>query len=281
MGSHHDIEYKLISLEKKLEALGHFPFQKEDRALYALAKYYYTKYPENIIVEDLMQRFPYERRQQVPKTQMSQAESIAYIIREVSSLGYIPGPTENRELYSRVKYCYEHYADCPKIIIFKEKFPWISKKKCSMFVGMDIGEKIDRLEQELRRFQEVPRTGYGIKYSDRTRLTGNVLRYYEKYSDHPKIKRLMMIYPTDKFYQQYVGKEKSYIDYISDCLDIYNELPGDKTLPMSRLYHTCLNLQCMLRQPNGDLNTAVAFVKELGDKNILSPRLQSIYERIK
>lgn len=281
MGSHHDFEYKLIALEEKLESLGHFPSQKEDRVLYANAKYYYTNYPENPIVEDLMRRFPRETSNpQSSHPKMSIEESISYIINKISSLGYIPGPTEDRALYSKVKYCYEHFADHPKIISFKEKYPLERKKKKSIFEGMDLDERIDRLEEELIKFQEVPHIMRYEEYSDRVRLASNALRYYKRLSEHPKIKRLMFLYPTDEFYKNSINRNQKCIDYIRRCIELYNELPGEKTLPMSRLYHTCLHRECKLRMSDGTLDPYVSFVKELGEQDILSPRLKSIYERI-
>ena len=121
MASAEKMREKLLELESKLEQYGYVPSQKEDRAVYANAKYYYTNYPNHPIVIRLMERFPIVHQRN--RTVMSRVDSIDYVYERITKLKYIPGPTEDRALYSRVKYLYEHYPNDIKISSLMRDYP--------------------------------------------------------------------------------------------------------------------------------------------------------------
>lgn len=140
MASRGTMEKKLALLERRLKAYGFVPSQKEDRALYANAKYYYTNYPHNPIVMRLKDEFPLNASRS--RQTMSREESIHYLQQELEKRGGIPGPTEDRALYSKAIYFYENYSDIPDVAGLMSKYPLIAQKKTSMFLGKTLDEKL-------------------------------------------------------------------------------------------------------------------------------------------
>ena len=88
MASRENMEKKLVLLEQRLKEYGRVPSQKEDRLLYANAKYYYTNYPLHPIVKRLMEEFPFETSRS--RQTMSREESIRYLQDELEQRGNIP-----------------------------------------------------------------------------------------------------------------------------------------------------------------------------------------------
>ena len=154
MASAEKMREKLLALEAKLELYGYVPSQKEDRAVYANAKYYYTNYSNNPIVARLMAKFPWGASKR--RNTLTKEENIAYIKDSLQSLGYVPGPTEDKALYCKVKYFYANYSEIPAIAELMEKYPLRKQKSPSMFLGMSFDEKVDLLEAALEKYQRIP-----------------------------------------------------------------------------------------------------------------------------
>lgn len=275
MASRENIESKILLLEQRLREYGHVPSQKEDRNLYARVKYYYTNYPHNPIIIKLMEEFPYESSHaRKGRKTMGHDESIEYITNELNKLGRIPGPTENRGLYSKVKYFYEKHSDDSRIKELKEKFPLIRKKAESIFKDMTLDEKIDLIEIKLAEYRRIPPTIL------RNKITSNVLRLYDQYPENLRVKRLMWLYPSQKFYDQTMDNVKSVVHYISKCYEFYGELPGEKSIPMIQLWIECKKCSFKLYSEDGNMNYTCKYVIDCIEKGIVNDMLLSIYDYI-
>lgn len=270
MASRENMEKKLVLLEQRLKEYGRVPSQKEDRLLYANAKYYYTNYPLHPIVKRLMEEFPFETSRS-PQT-MSREESIRYLQDELEQRGNIPGPTEDRALYSKIKYYYENYSYIPEVAELMAKYPLIAQKKPSRFTGMTFDEKVDLMEEYLRRKQT-----FGM----RSRMTANILRYYEKYSTHPRIAKLRMLFPNYKVYDELLTSCGNIVEYFKKCWILYGETPGENSIPMEILLKECRKVKYILTSSSGIENPEIRLVIELVEQGVASKHLQAIYERIK
>ena len=270
MASTEKLTEKLLSLESRLEALGYIPTQKEDRSLYANVKYYYTNYPGNPIVQRLMAKFPWGASKR--RNTLTKEENIAYIKDSLQSLGYVPGPTEDKALYCKVKYFYANYSDIPAIAELMEKYPLRKQKSPSMFLGMSFDEKVDLLEAALEKYQRIPPIFLN------NRFTSNVVRFYSRYPDHPRIKCLMMRFPTYEIYEQLMRDMGTLENYFNRCVEISGKLPGDKSIPMSNLAsiirHALSSHRSVSIVPEFEL------VKSLIERGYRSERLYGFYERI-
>lgn len=270
MASAEKMREKLLALEAKLELYGYVPSQKEDRAVYANAKYYYTNYPNNPIVARLMERFPIECQRK--RTVMSRADSIDYVCERISELKYIPGPTEDRALYSKVKYLYEHYPNDTKVSSLMRAYPLIRKKSPSMFAGMTFDEKVDVLEEHLIKHQRI-----SILFDD---VAPNILRYYKKYPKHPRIKKLMMLYPNYEIFDELIKQYDNIVEYFYTCIQQYNSLPGDKSIPFVELSKLCYKCNYQLISENGEPIHCTKLVVDLINKGFSSQTLNHIYNKI-
>lgn len=269
MASRVNMEKKLVLLEQRLEEYGRVPSQKEDRPLYANIKYYYTNYPFHPIVKRMMEKFPLVPSRK--RHSMSREESILYIQNELRQRGKIPGPTENRPLYFKIKYFYENYSYLPEIAELMEKYPLVAQKKPSQFFGMSFDEKVDIMEEYLRRKQT-----FGI----RSRMTANVLRYYKKYPTHPRIAKLRMLFPNYEIYNEGLTSCGNIVEYFRECWKAYGETPGERSIPMEILHKKCRKANYMLNSSLGIENSEIRLVIELIEQGADSKTLKSIYNRI-
>lgn len=270
MATRENMEKKLVLLEQRLKEYGHVPTQKEDRPLYANTKYYYTNYPFHPIVKRLMEKFPFETSRS--RQTMSREESIRYLQNELEQRGKIPGPTEDRALYSKIKYYYDNYSDLPEVAELMAKYPLIAQKKPSQFTGMTFDEKVDLMEEYLRRKQT-----FGM----RSRMTANILRYYEQYPTYPRIAKLRMLFPNYKVYDELLSSCGNIIEYFKKCWTLYGETPGENSIPMEILIKDCRKIKYMLTSSLGTVNPEIQLVIDLIEQGATSKQLQAIYERIK
>lgn len=206
---------------------------------------------------------------------MAREESIKFIIKRVKELGYIPGPSEDRALYQKVKYFYKNYPDNPGIESLMAQYPLVRKKSPSMFLGMTFDQKVDYLESFLIKYQRIPPI-----FLD-NRITANVLRLYERYPSEPKVRRLMMLYPSNEVYNRLISEYGTIVNYMKACIEHYSQLPGDDSIPMYELSRTCRASKYNPNFSNGEPNLAVLFVKEIAESNFRSERINKIYELIK
>lgn len=268
------MEKKLREIRFQLEAIGHVPSQKEDRALHASVKYYYDNYANNPLVIKLKQDFLFESA--CSRETMTRKESIEYIKSELERLGRIPGPTENRPLYQKVKYFYENHSDIPDIAELIQHFPLTPKKRESMFMGMSFEEKIDVLERYLRKVQSFA-TPFGL-----SRESANVLRFYMKYPDNPRIMKLKMLFPNYQIFHNIMGECGDDItEYFYRCYDLYGEVPGEKSIPMEELSSSCRKVHYILVANNGTINRQIQLVIDLVSKGVSSKNIEAIYNIIK
>jgi len=275
MASREHIDKKVDEIKLRLYELGHVPSQKENRVIYASVKYYYTNYPLHPVVRELMEVYPlsYSRSRET----MTHEESIAYLQTELSRLGKIPGPTENRTLYSKVKYFYENYSDIPEIAELMERFPLVKQKKPSVFVGMSFDEKIDWLESQLVKHQRIP----SIYTRDCKNVASNVIRLYKSFSDNERVRKLMYLFPTHEVFDRLIEEHRGLVNYIFKCVELYGALPGEKSIPMCELSSKCRSYNYRRVFRNGKLNPYIQLVISLREKGINSPRLESIFKSIK
>lgn len=263
------MEKKLALLEQRLREYGYVPSQKEDRALYANTKYYYTNYSSNPIVKRLMEEFPFERSRS--RQTMSREESIQYLQTELERRGKIPGPTEDRAFYTKVKYFYENYSELPEIAALIQKYPLVAHKKPSQFAGMTFDEKVDVMEEYLRKNQT-----FGM----RSRMTANVLRYYEQFPTHPRIAKLRMLFPNYKVCGEILASCGDIVQYFKQCFTMYGEIPGELSIPMGEFLRKCRAVNYCLVSPSGKVNPQIQLVIDLIDQGVTSNRLKNIYDRI-
>lgn len=268
MASRENMEKKLVLLEQRLKGYGYVPSQKEDRPLYANTKYYYTNYPSHPIVKRLMEEFPFETSRS--RHSMSREESILYLQNELEQRGKIPGPTEDRALYSKIKYFYENYSDLPEVAELMAKYPLVTKKKPSQFTGMTFDEKVDIMEEYLRSKQT-----FGM----RSRMTANVLRYYEQFPTHPRIAKLRMLFPNYRVFDEILEECGDIVGYFRRCFDLYKEIPGEQSIPMEIFRTECRKVKYRLTS-FGKMNSIIQLVIDLVEQGITSSQLNSIYSKI-
>ena len=277
MATRENLDKKLLLLEQRLHELGKVPTQKEDRALYANVKYYYTNYPNHPIVQRIKTQYPLNSSSsRKTRNTMSRDESIDFIITRVNELGYIPGPTEDRFLYQKVKYLYENYSENPGVASLMEQYPLEKKKSPSMFAGMTFEQKVDYLESFLIKYQRIPPVAYGMT----NRITSNVIRFYERSPDEPKVRRLMFLYPSYDVYNKLISEFGTIESYIEECIKTYSQLPGDKSIPMVELSKACSASNYKRYYNNGKSNLAVQLVESIYNSNIKSERIIKLYELI-
>ena len=275
MATRENLDKKLLLLEQRLHELGKVPSQKEDRALYANVKYYYTNYPNHPIVQRIKTQYPLNSpSSRKSRNTMSREESIDFIITRVNELGYIPGPTEDRFLYQKVKYFYENYSDNPAVASLMEKYPLEKKKSPSMFAGMTFEQKVDYLESFLIKYQRIPPI-----YLD-NRITNNVIRFYERYPDEPRVIRLMHLYPSYDVFNKLISEYDTIVRYIEECIKTYSQLPGNKTIPMVKLSRACADSNYKRYYNNGKINLAVRLVESIYNSEIKTPPIIKLYELI-
>lgn len=269
MASLEKMEKKLREIRLKLEAIGHVPSQKEDCVLYASVKYYYSNYANNPLVIRLKQDFPFESSRS--REAMTREESIEYIKSELERLGRIPGPTENRPLYQKVKYFYENHSDIPDIAELIQRFPLTPKKRESMFVGMSFDEKIDVLERYLRKEQSFS-SPFGL-----SRESANVLRFYIKHPDHPRIQQLRMLFPNYQIFGKIMEQcGNDIVSYFRQCFERYGEIPGEKSIPMEHLWKSCRRVKFLLKSSDDNENPQIRLVLDLINQNIDSKQIKAI-----
>lgn len=103
---------KLEELQVQLERLGHVPQQKEDRALYASVKYYYTNYPDHPLVRKLVERFP---RPAVSGGEADLEGRLRKMEEKLLQYGKVPTADEDAALWNQVNDCYKKYATLPSV----------------------------------------------------------------------------------------------------------------------------------------------------------------------
>ena len=115
MASSEKMREKLLVLEAKLERYGYVPSQKEDRAVYANAKYYYTNYPNNPIVARLMERFPFVRK----RSEYTSFKDLDNILCEIEAalqqLGRVPESNENKPLLAKINRLKRDFSDDKRV----------------------------------------------------------------------------------------------------------------------------------------------------------------------
>lgn len=274
MASREYIDKKVNEIRQILNELGHVPSQKENRALHASVKYYYTNYSSHPVVRELIETYPISSSRS--RETMTREESVAYLQAELTRLGKVPGPTENRALYSKVKYFYENYSHLHEIAALKEKLPLVKQKKPSMFAGMTFDEKIDLLEAYLRKEQSFS-SPFGL-----SRESANVLRFYLKYPDNPRIQKLRMLFPNYQIFKEIMTQcNHDIVLYFKQCLEKYGEIPGEKSIPMDVLITKCRKSAYKLYSNQSQLNPHIQLVIDLKKYGIDSKRINNLYEHIR
>lgn len=271
MASRENMEKKLTLLAQRLSTIGYVPSQQEDRALYANVKYYYTHYPLHPMVKHLMELYPLKSRN---RKSMSREDSIRYIQQELERRGAIPGPTEDRPLYSKIKYFYENYSSIPEVADLMARFPLTKKKKPSQFMGMTLDEKIDVMEEYLRKAQT-----FGFQ----SRMTSNLCRYYDKFASHPRIAKLRMLFPNYNVMGELMEMyDENIIEYFKHCYELYKEIPGERSIPMEELIKECRTARMRVGEQYvyNKNNSAIQLVSFLIESGVKSAVLKKIYDMI-
>ena len=115
MASAEKMREKLLALEAKLELYGYVPSQKEDRAVYANAKYYYTNYPNNPIVARLMERFPLTRKRSEYKSFKDIDNILCEIEAALQKLGRVPESNEDKPLLAKINRLKRDFFDDKRV----------------------------------------------------------------------------------------------------------------------------------------------------------------------
>lgn len=160
---------------------------------------------------------------------------IADLKNRLQSLGHFPSKTENSALYSIAKYYYSNYPEHPVIAYLMERFPYTSKKKPSVFQGMTFDEKIDWLESKLKEYQRIP----SIHTPGEKNVASNIIRFYSNYPDNERVKKLIYLYPTHEVFSKLISEHRGLDNYILKCVELYGELPGERSIPMCELSSKC------------------------------------------
>lgn len=137
---------------------------------------------------------------------------------------------------------------------------------------MTFDEKVDVIENHLIKHQRI-----SPLFDE---VAPNIIRYYKKYPDHARIKKLMMLYPTYEIFDALLKQYDNIVEYFHSCIEEYNSLPGDKALPFVELKKQCNRCNYKLESKNGEPNCCTTLVVDLKNRGYSSPTLNCICERI-
>ena len=195
MASQERMEQKLMQLKERLQEWGHVPSQKEDRALYANVKYYYSRYPEHPTVRQLMTDYPFPVSNRKPYIKHENLyPRIQSLEEKLKALGRVPTSNEDNALLHEVGYCYRTFSNHPLVMRLRALYPTNS-----------IYSKWGKTQHEgLPDSIPIPTTGIVFNH-------GQLIIGGHRYVEDP-----------------FLRAKK----YILDCIEKYGEVPGLKTWPM-------------------------------------------------
>lgn len=216
----------------------------------------------------------------------------------LEAIGHVPMVTENRSVNANVKYYYKNYSDNPLVAELMRDFPLEIGKRGSYIKHDNVEERAANLERELSKYKRVPTS------EEDKALLAEINYCYRTHPDKPAIKRLRKLYPTNALYSKWgpkVDKEThpdafcmggpgsyhgllvgplSYFEnpfkrakrYILECLEEFQELPGDNTWPMHFAFE---DLDGNYR--NGIPSNVIEFAEQLIREDVVSEDFKTRY----